>query len=155
MKLVLKSARLFMQISTGLLILASLWTLGDLFFGDDLERSVETRIHTREALSRLEEQSRHLEQLSLVWAVSESQSLEIRERITGVLSDVRFADPIFFGAYRLQKATLPLPGKPARDSFAMLSAIQGLAVRVQNIDITVDAQGLLQGSIELAWIESL
>ena len=155
MKLTLRSCRFFMHVSMFVLLLVCLWALREVLRSHDLQQAVATRSDTRAALGRLEAEAQQLEQLSSRWAVSGAMSFEIRQTITSALRDAVFPDPVVIGSHRLHKASLSLPRLPAEDAFATLAAIQGLPVRVQQMDVAVDDRGRVNGAIEVAWLERL
>ena len=155
MKIALPYCRVFMQASMILLAAVGLWGVLEVFRGDTLQRAVATRVETRHALGRLEAEAQKLEQLVDRWAVGGAMSFEIQQTITGVMRDAAFPAAVVVGSHRLHTATLQLPEEPAEDAFAKLHALQGLPVRIQKMDITVDDHGRVRGTVDVAWLERL
>ncbi len=153
MKMSLLHARVLLQISVGVFILALIVSVRMFFGSVALQESMNIRHQTRKSLAQLEAESVALHELMDMWGIGEGMSLQISQTLSAAFSELEISDPALVGSFRLHQATIMIPEGSTEDIMNRLSSLVGLPVRVSSISLSTDASGQLSGAIELRWLE--
>jgi len=153
MKISLSKYRLIMQISISISALLFAGAALVLWRSANLQQSIDVRSETVATLAQLEVKDLALRRLMDPWGVEAEKSFEISRAISAMVPEVDISDPVIVGDFRMHHAALHMPEESAEQIFARLAGLQGLPVRVLQIDLSADAYGTVGGTIEVSWLE--
>ena len=155
MKLGIKQYRWGMKLAAGILVLVVLWAGRELLRTGEMQRAIETRRAVGRLLAHMEYEAQALAQVADVWAVSGAMSEEIRQTISGAVSQVAFPEPHLLGDLRLHTAEVAVDGGALGTFLERLGKMQALPVRVLRLELVAGATGDISGSIVVGWLEAL